>query len=802
MIGKTLSHYRIVEKIGAGGMGEVYRAHDERLERDVALKVLPTGTLADEAARKRFRKEALALSKLNHPNIQTVFDFDTQDGVDFLVTEYVPGLTVSDKLTAGALPEKEVARLGAQLADGLAAAQKENIVHRDLKPANLRLTPEGRLKILDFGLAKLVRPVGETTTEGTTESATTQSVVGTLPYMAPEQLRGEPVDARSDLYAAGVVLYEMATGRRPFEDKLATALAENILHTPPPPPGRFKPELSTRLEEIILKCLEKDPESRYQSAKELLVDLRRVGKGTSTTAPAPWQVPRGSARWVWRVAGVVLAVVALVAMLVGLNVGGLRERLLGRAAPGQITSIAVLPLENMMGDSEQDYFVEGMHDALITELSKIGALKVISRTSAMRYKGSDKSLPEIARELGVDAVLEGSVLRVGERVRVAAQLIHAATDEHLWADNFDRELNDILALHSEVARAVAREIRIAVTPEEEARLARVRRVDPEAHETYLKGRYYSSGVTVEGLEKSIDYFQQAIAKDPTYALAYVGLARAYRGIASSRAFGLENHSKIPPTEAWAKARAAATRALQLDETLAEAHAELGSILLETDWNWTEAEKEFKRALELNPNHSDIHTRYGRYLRAVGRTEEALKERIRALELDPLEMNRIRGVGVQYIFARRFDEAAEYLRKALALNPDDFVLHFWLTYAYEGKGLYEEAAAERVKRLTLQQEVELADMFMRIYEKEGYQAAVTFLDQNIVDEELKRPRRDSYLLAYTYARLGEKDKAFQWLEQAYEERSMHLIRVRVDADFDSIRDDPRFQDLLRRMNFPE
>ncbi len=562
----------MVEKIGAGGMGEVYRAHDERLEREVALKVLPSGTLADEAARKRFRKEALTLSKLNHPHIATVHDFDTQDGVDFLVMELVEGVTLSDKLAGGPLPEKEISRLGGQMAEALEEAHERGVVHRDLKPGNVMVTPKGQAKILDFGLAKLVRPVtGTATTESFTE---TQAAAGTLPYMAPEQVRAETVDERTDLYAMGAVLYEMATGQRPFQETVATVLTDAILHKPPPSPGRIKHDLSPRLEEIILKCLEKEPERRYQSAKELGVDLRRLG--VPSTAVRAEARPRPQRKAVWA-AGLA---VGLLAVLVGLNVGGLRERLLGGVTPVQITSLAVLPLENMMGDAEQGYFVEGMHEALITELSKIGALKVISRTSAMRYKDSDKSVPEIARELGVDAIIEGSVLRVGEQVRITAQLIEAATDRHLWADNFDRELRNILALHSDVARAIAKEIKFALTPEEETRLAATRPVNPEAYEAYLKGRYFlRQGRKRHTLAVAAENFREAIRLSPGYAPAHAWLSRALflKGF-----FGLDE--SLPPKELLSRAKESALKGLELDSEAAAVRFALALIKRFYDWD--------------------------------------------------------------------------------------------------------------------------------------------------------------------------------------------------------------------------
>jgi len=381
LVGQILGHYRILEQIGAGGMGVVYRAHDDRLDRDIALKVLPSGALADEAARKRFRKEALALSRLNHPNIAMVFDFDTQDGIDFLVTEYIPGTTLDASVGPGFLPEKQVVRLGLQLAEGLTAAHEQGVVHRDLKPSNLRIMPDGRLKILDFGIAKLL-PTGDREATETLTEAT--GVTGTLPYMAPEQLRGEQPDSRTDIYAAGAVLYEMATGRRPFEQRLSTVLADDIIHKPPVSPGQINAKLSPKLDDIILKCLEKEPENRYQSAKELAVDMRRLAFSSTTQVSAR---PTEARPRLWRTLAVAgIAGLCGLALLFALNVGRWRERLLGARGPA-IRSIAVLPLENLSRDPEQEYFADGMTDALITDLSKIGSLRIISRTSAMHYKG-------------------------------------------------------------------------------------------------------------------------------------------------------------------------------------------------------------------------------------------------------------------------------------------------------------------------------------------------------------------------------------------------------------------------------
>src|SRR5208337_4001349 len=482
MIGQTFGHYRILERIGAGGMGEVYRARDERLGRDVAVKVLPPSLVPDEFVRKRLRKEAQALSKLNHPNIETLFELDSKDGAEFLVVEYVPGVTLSDRLAQGPLLEREIARLGVQLANGLAAAHSQGVVHCDLKPSNLRITPDGRLKILDFGIAKSLRVTRESSKYDVTTESTTggQAMAGTLPYMAPEQLRSEPADARSDLYSAGAVLYEMATGQRAFRDEVAPRLTDAILHQTAVPPRAVNARISPELERIILKCLQKEPEDRYQSAAELEVDLRQLAtievprSGTAVRRLPIWRRHRGVAT--------ALALV-LSAILVGLSVWRWREQQAGGNGPGRIQSLAVLPLQNLSGDPQKDYIADGMTDLLIADLSQLSALRrVISRTTMMQYKGTRKPLPQIARELSVDVVIEGSVLSSDDRVRITAQLIQGATDKHLWGRSYERDTQDVLKLQGDVASAIADEIRIAVTPQERARLASAPPVIPAAYD--------------------------------------------------------------------------------------------------------------------------------------------------------------------------------------------------------------------------------------------------------------------------------------------------------------------------------
>jgi TolB-like protein/Tfp pilus assembly protein PilF len=790
MIGHTLGHYRILEKIGAGGMGEVYRAQDLHLAREVAIKLLPSASPAGEAARKRFHKEAAALSKLNHPNIQTVHDFDTQEGTDFLVAEYIAGPTLAEKLAAGPLLEKEIVALGSQLAAALEEAHEQGIVHRDLKPGNIKVTPKGQLKVLDFGLATLLQPFSET---APTQSVTdTLQTAGTLPYMAPEQLRGEAADQRTDIWAAGCVLYEMATGRRPFDARLATALAADIQHQPPAPPRHLNLQISLRLEEIVLKCLEKDSGSRYQSAKELAVDLRRLSAPAATTAIASPQAPaRGRpARGVW-LAG--LAATATVAALVGLNVGGLRERLFGFGA-SRIDSVAVLPLQNLMGDPAQDYFVEGMHEALITELSRIGALKVISRTSSLRYKATDKPLPQVARELNVNGIIEGSVLREGERVRITVQLIHAPTDHHVWARSFDRELRSVLTLHSEVAQAIAGEVKVTLTPQEQVRLSTARPVDPKAYELYVLGRHQWNQRTISGYEQAIKSLRNALELDPDYAPAHAALGDAY--------MLLGEMGGLSQNEARSLADTAIRRALELDPALAEAHASAGYWKLRYEWSWGESEAALRRAIQLNPSSAEAHQWYARSLAFAGRFAEAGKQLERARELDPLSSTISAHLGQLYLFARQYDRAAERLQKALELNPHHALVLHNLGELLLAQGRFAEATPVLQKSVELAGESHSHYLGILAY---AYAGAGRSQDARKVLRELERRTRrglaSTFDVACLHVALGDKERALAWLEEGYERRDPWLTELKVWPWLDSLLPDPRFQDLLRRMNFP-
>ncbi len=695
--------------------------------------------------------------------------------------ELIPGTGLNEKLTAGALAEKDVARLGTQLAEGLAAAHEQGVLHRDLKPGNLRVMPDGRLKILDFGLAKLLRPVSDVAaTETFTE---TQAVAGTLPYMPPEQLRGEPADKRSDIYAAGVVLYEMATGRRPFRQELAPRLTDAILHEGPPAPSSVNRRVSAGLESIILKCLDKEPERRYQSAKELRVDLERLSAGAAVvTASAR---PR-------RLGRLALASV-LAALLVVVGYYAQQRFWPAGKASGRIM-LAVLPFENMSGDPSQEYFSDGLTEEMIAQLGRLfpQRLGVIARTSTARFKKTSKGIDQIGHELGVGYVLEGSVRRAGDRVRINAQLIQVSDQTPLWAENYERDARDILALQSDVAARIGKSLAVELLPSQRARLANVPAINPEAHEAYLKGLSFL-GREKAGAEKSLEYYAQAIQLDPSYAAPYAGQAGAYNALAFM--------GDIAPAEAYPKAKAAALKALELDDTSAEAHARLALALTSYDWNWADADREFRRALELNPSHAGIHDSYSHYLMAMGRAEESLAEVRRAVELDPSSAGLRACLGWHSLYADIYGQVVEQSLKALQMDPNNYLARFNVGQSYERQRKYDQAIA------AFQNAVEISGG--RTHALAGlacaYGVAGKRREAQKVLAELKERAKKSYVSAYEIAAihtaLGDKEQAFAWLEKAYQERSSWLIHLRLEPRFQPLRSDPRFAELVRRIGLP-
>jgi len=781
MIGQTLGHYRIVEKVAAGGMGVVYRARDEQLDRDVAVKVLPSGTLSDDSARRHFRKEAMALAKLNHPNIETVYDFGTQEGLDFLVMEYISGKTLAERLARGTLPEKEIVSLGIQITSALEEAHELGIVHRDLKPANIAITVKGYAKILDFGLAKLLRPVEEGTTDVFSDS---QAAAGTLPYMPPEQLKGDPVDGRADIYAIGAVLYEMSTYRRAFQEELASRLIDAILHRAPVPPRALNDRISPEIEAIILKCLDKDPDRRYQSAKELSVDLHRLQQSISATGllPLPSAVRGRPGKWVaYAVTGLLVLAVGLLAF----NIGGLRDRLLGRTRPAQIRSLAVLPFENLSGDPNQDYFADGMTEELITELGQIQALRVISRTSVLRYKSMRKPLAQIAGELHVDGIVEGSVSRFDSSVQISAHLVHGPTDTQLWSKSYKRDLQNVFALQADVASAIVHEINLNLTPQEAARLAESKAANPAAHEAYLRGRFLINGNSSQQ-RQARDYFEQALRVDPNYAPSYAGLADYYLS------------PEFRPRVSIPQAKQFALKALDLDPKLAEAHVDLALIHFYGDWDWAAAEEELKVATQLNPSDAEAHRTYSYFLAARGRVDQALAESSKAQVLDPLSIWTQITAGYVFYFSRRFDDAIAQCRRALKWDPDSAGAYDCLGASYLAAGMQEQAVVASIKASELSNN----DPARLVGLGRAYALAQSPADARKILSQLRRVSSSTYVPPYffatIYAALRQKDEAFQSLKEAVEERDGYLVWLKVDSAMDPLRQDNRFQELLGRM----
>jgi len=793
LVGRTLGHYSILAKIGSGGMGVVYRARDEHLDREVAIKVLDPGTVADEGARKHLRKEALALSKLNHPNVATIHDFDTHQGVDFLVMEYIPGITLSDKLAARSLPESEVLRLGIQLAEGLSAAHERGVVHRDLKPGNLRLTDDGRLKILDFGLAKLR---ASTAASAATETLSeTHVMAGTLPYMAPEQMQGGEIDARTDIHAAGAVLYEMATGQRPFAMLQRSELMAAILRRSPRPATTLNPRLSPELERIIAKCLEKDPENRYQSARELAIDLRRMQTGVLSGSqpaarPARWRSAKS-----WGLGLGILASVILV--LIGFNIGNWRQRVLGHGEGRRIESLAVLPVKNFSGDTAQEFFADGMTDALIAGLAQIKAVKVISRTSVMQYKDAKKSLPQIARELGVDGIVEASVMRSGGRVRVTAQLIDARQDRHLWANNYEREMTDVLALQSELVQTIADQIRAELTPQESERFQTTRRVDPEVYEATLKGKATLEYATrEEQVRHAVELFQKATDRDPTYAPAWAGLGDSLWTLAE---YGYEF---VAPVEVRDKAIAAADRALELDANLAEAHKARAVIAIDGEWDLTKAQQQFERALELQPGYASAHNLYGQILVSpLRRFDEARWHLDRARELDPLSPWNDLTLLLWWQYQDRLEKALEVGERAIQQNPTLWAIHWPMGGTRFRLGQPSQAVAENETALKLLYPDRPAGVLATLGLAYGLAGRRT--DAQKILTEMEQASRKRYIspfyLAVVYSGMGRMDEAYRLLDQALEQRTPYLVFcVSNDPVPIALQRDPRWKSFAERL----
>jgi len=798
--GSQIGPFRIEQELGRGGAGVVYLAHDTKLDRSVAIKSLPAEVMENAKARSRFSREARLLASLNHPNIATIYEeFEEVEGVGYLILEYVPGQTLAERIAKKPLKLEEALSIALQIAEAVAAAHEHDVIHRDLKPGNVKITPEGKVKVLDFGLAKAVGGEGLDQQSTVTEPG---RVIGTPAYMSPEQARGKPADKRSDIWSFGCVLYEMLSGKVPFKGETVSDTLANILQTDPN--WQALPQSTpANIVALLRRCLEKEPHRRLRDIGDIAITLEdtttELQRSTLRTGPVEAgraQPTKWSRRALpWFITGVAVTTVVFLASIIALKLAGPPEKPEGKPislpTAGPIKAIVVLPFENLSGDPEQEYFVDGMTDALSAELGKIKALRVISRTSAMHYKDTDKVIPEIVKELGVDAVIEGSVLKADNNVRVTAQLVDGRTDTHLWADNYTGTLTDILALQSEVTLAIAREIEVALTPEEEGRITRTESVNPEAHEAYLKGRWYFNKYSLEGFTKAREYSELAIEEDPNYAPAYAWLAMGYGGA------GYWGYMR--PREAFPKVKEAALKALELDDTLADAHLVLAGCSFYYDWDWPAAEREFKRAIELNPNLPEVQHSYSFYLTTMGRPDEAIAESKRAEELDPLSLVSMAIVAGHLLVAHRYDEAIEQLQKPLEMDPDFYPARQGLWSAYRHKNLYEEAFAEAKKAFSLLKNQRVVEAMERGWAESGYRGAMRLAAEELVAQSKQRYVRPIEI-ARLYADAEDKDQTLHWLQIAYEEREARLVHLR-DPGWDSLRSDPRFQDLLKRMKFP-
>ena len=754
--GAELGRYQILGFLGSGGMGEVYRARDPRLDRDVAIKVLHSAGARDPDRLRRFEQEARAAGQLNHPHILSIFDIGTERDTPYVVSELLEGATLRDALAGNALPMATALDYARQIAQGLSAAHVNGVVHRDLKPENLFVTRDGRVKILDFGLAKLV-----SSDEGNSAATQTVSglVIGTIGYMAPEQVRGQRADQRADIFAFGAIFYEMLAGHRAFHGESPADTMSAILNHDPPKLATDWADLPSQMAAVVRRCLEKSPERRFQSASDLSFALDSLTTSENTSA----SMEAADARAGRLVRGVrsydrrAIAVVCLVILiLIATAIYAGRHRLVDPAAWSRIESLAVLPLDDVSQDAAQAFFAAGLTDALTTELSKISALRVVSRTSAMQFKNASTSANDIARELGVDALVEGTVLRSGDRVRVTAQLIHAASDAHIWADTYERDLSDTLTLQRELVRAIADRIHVALTPKERRGLNATRRVSPIALEAYFKGRAELDRGSTEGFRRALRYFESAAATDGSYAAAYAGIADAH--------MYLGNYSAIPPQEAFSLAKEAVTKALTLDESLPEAYASLGEIWHNYEWDQVKAEAAYRHAIELNPSSAQARAAYAFFLMKMGRYDEAQVEDAQVRVLDPLSPS-VTPAYMSY-FQGRYADAVSRWRTHVEQEPGFELAHFFLIRSYLADKRYEEAF--RAIDVALKQfPDETRQMKFRVLRGEVLGRTGKRDDALRLAAELIRERRRIYVrpveIAGVYAAVGDRVRTLEWLE---------------------------------------
>src|SRR6266540_1023639 len=830
-----ISHYRILSKIGAGGMGELYLAQDtSELGRTVALKIVPAEVAKDKDRLQRFAQEARTVSNLNHPNIITVYEFGQTDFASFIATEYVDGVTLRQHLSNRRLKLIDVLDVAIQIVGALNAAHEAGITHRDLKPENVMVRRDHIVKVLDFGLAKMTAPSSGTAIDseaGTKVFVQTEPglVMGTVSYMSPEQSMGKGIDQRTDIWSIGVVLYEMIAGCVPFQGKDIHRQIIAIQETEPAPLSHLVEGVPERLEEIVFKCLAKEKDERYQSAKDLLIDLRNLrrrldvdaeiertvapglrstsgstsrvstqGLQSNAGATSAVQVPTASsAEYV--VTGIkghkIIAVIMVLVLVAGIIGLGLFWRARNSTAEGTINSIAVMPFQNRSANADSEYLSDGLAESLIYRLSQLPSLKVSPTSSVFRYKGKETDVQKIGNELGVSAVLTGRIVQRGENLTISVELVDVRNNKLLWGEQYERKMSELLTTQREIAGEITNKLQLKLSGEGEQKLAKKYTDSNEAYQLYLKGLFHFANRTKEDIQKAIGYFQQATKLDSNFALAYVGISQAYSMMPS--------YSYLIPKEAFPQAKAAAQKALEIDPSLADAHAALATTLAAYDWNWVEAEREFKRAIELNPNVADIHYRYGLiYLIPAGRTDEAIREIKRALELEPLSIAMNANLAGAYMYARQNDRALEQARKTYDLEPNHITARVWLANVYESLGMYNEAIALSEEYL----KNHLSDQYFLLYS--GYAYAKTGRREK-AEDAIKKLRDlektepvDPYTFAVLYVGLGDKDKAIVELEKSFNERGYYVPLLSVDPLMDPLRDDARFAALLKRVGLPK
>jgi len=789
LVGRTIKHYKVLKHLGAGGMGEVYLAQDTRLNRQVALKLLPTHLTTDRERVRRFRQEALTVSALNHPGIFTVYEIEEEGDRPFIATEFVEGETLRSRINGQPISVAEVIDICVQVATALSAAHNAGIFHRDIKPENIMVRPDGLVKVLDFGIAKYDEPALGNDSKETWVKTATGVIVGTTAYMSPEQLRGQKVDARTDIWSLGVILYEMIAGRSPFPGETPAERVAAILERQPERLNKLRRGIPAELERIVTRTLAKNREQRYARVAEMADDLRKLATAISRNRTSLITFKASHVLPVVRRRTLLSSVLlfAIAATVVG-GVYFLRRN----SSRPQITSLAVMPIVENGGSADAEYLSDGITSSLIDNLSQLPNLKVVSRNSVFHYKGQEVDAKTVGHTLGVTAVLVGRLVQRGDDLTVMVELVDARDNSHLWGGQYSRKMSDLVSLQSEVTRDVSRKLRARLSGAEEQRLTKTYSDNPEAYQLFLRGRYHLLKNTRPEIETASSYFQQAIKLDQAYALAHAGLSEAYRALGIA--------GEIPPTVIMPQAKAAALKAVEIDDNLAEAHIALGQVLFWHDWDWVAAETELRRALELDPNSADAHAAYANLLSYTGRHDEATAEIKHARELDPLNPRTSVIEGIALINAGRPDEALDRLGNTLNVEPNYWFARQYAASAYIDKGMYSEAIEQaREARDSPDVPTRPAAFLGFALAKSGRHAEA----QAELDGLLKLSKEryvPPYNIAMIYNALGENDETIQWLERGYREKEPRMVFLKVEPKWNNLRNDPRFQDLLRRVGF--